>query len=134
MLGALTSILRYLAAIVVGVLTAFSAIYVGRLKNNVDVKALTVTANDALRDDLLHLIDRYEQKEQFLISRIDTNEKRNMELQEKISELISENRELLTEVSKLRTENAGLKRDISELRDEMHQTRIELKNRDKTGD
>jgi uncharacterized coiled-coil DUF342 family protein len=57
-----------------------------------------------------------------------------MELQEKISELISENRELLTEVSKLRTENAGLKRDISELRDEMHQTRIELKNRDKTGD
>jgi chromosome segregation ATPase len=134
MLGTLTSILPYLAAIVVGLLTAFSAIYVGRLKNNVDVKALTVTANDALRDDLLHLIDRYEQKEQFLITRIEIYEKRNLELQDKISELIKENRDLLEEVGKLRTENAGLKKDISELRDEIHQARIELKNFDKTGE
>lgn len=108
----LNTYLPVISAIIVAIITAYVNYKVGRLKNTVEVKTLASDASEALRDDLLQVIDRYEVREKFLIERIDRNEKQNEELQITIAQLRHD-------IVALRIENQGLKAELQETRKEL---------------
>ena len=104
--------LPVMSAIAVALLTFLGNYLIGRQKSTVDVKALSTNASDALRDDLLQIIDRYERREQFLIERIDKNNATNEGLQTTIATLRSE-------ISGLRIENQALSAELQKVRKEL---------------
>lgn len=108
----LNQYLPLLSAIAVALFTFLGNYYVGKLKNNVDVKTLTTNANEALRDDLLILLERYEKREESLTDRITRYDKQNDELQSTITTLRSE-------IGALRIENQGLKAELQQTRHEL---------------
>lgn len=108
----LSAYLPVISAIVVAAITAYVNYRVGNLKTNLDARTLTANAGDALRDDLLQVIDRYEKREQFLIERIDRNEKANEALQTTLSQLRQE-------IVNLRIENQELKAELQHTRREL---------------
>jgi len=108
----LSTYLPIVSAILVAAITAFVNYRVGFLKTNVDVKTLANNASDALRDDLLEAIDRYERREQFLVDRIERAEKINETLQITLAQLREE-------VAALRIENQGLKVELQKTRKEL---------------
>jgi len=108
----LSTYLPIVSAILVAAITAFVNYRVGSLKTTVDVKTLANNASDALRDDLLEAIDRYERREQFLVDRIERAEKTNEALQITLSQLREE-------VAALRIENQGLKVELQKTRTEL---------------
>jgi chromosome segregation ATPase len=101
-----------MSAVVVAIITFVGNYYVGRLKSTVDARALATNANDAVRDDLIQMIDRYEKREQYLIDRIDKTEVLHEELQGTI-------RKLREEINALRLENQGLKAELQQTRQEL---------------
>lgn len=104
--------LPVISAVVVAIITFVGNYYIGKLKTRTDLKTISSNAGDALRDDLLQVIDRYEKREQFLIDRIDKNEKQNDELQNTISLLRQE-------IIALRIENKELKAELQQTRKEL---------------
>lgn len=108
----LSPYLPVISAIVVAIITFAGNYYIGKLKTKTDIKTITANASDALRDDLLQIIDRYEKREQFLVDRIDRNEKQNDELQNTIGLLRQE-------INALRIENQGLKAELQITRKEL---------------
>lgn len=108
----MTTYLPVISAVVVAIITFVGNYYVGKLKTNIDARTLSSTASDALRDDLLQVIDRYEKREQFLIERIDRNEKQNEDLQAVVAQLRQE-------IVALRIENQSLKSELVRTRKEL---------------
>lgn len=113
------TLLQILGTIVVGIISAGSALIIAAIKTRFDNKVVSVSASDALRDDLLTLLDKYEQRETKLNERLDNNEKRNQELQDAIAEL-------RTQIDLLRQENADLRQENKALKVELQRTRKEL--------
>lgn len=101
----LSTYLPVISAVVVALITFAGNYYIGRLKNNIDVRSLATNAGDALRDDLLEAIDRADRREQMLSDRIDKAEKHNNELRELVATLQQE-------ILSLRIENRKLKADL----------------------
>jgi chromosome segregation ATPase len=99
------TVLQILFTAIVGIMSAFGAYKVGITKTKIDAKIATTSASDALRDDLLGLVDKYEAREKTLIDRLERNEKRNEELQRTISDLSDQ-------IIILRRENAELKAEL----------------------
>ncbi len=95
--------------IIVGFITAVVTVYgnilIGKWKNRTDTKVIVTNAGDALRDDLIALIDRYEKREQWLVEQLRSNEKRNEDLQKTINTLYDE-------IISLRRENKDLKAEL----------------------
>lgn len=124
-----TEYLPIIASIIVAVITAYGSYRVGGLKTRIDAKALVTNAGDALRDDLLAALDRYEARERFLIGRLDQYEKTTQDLQRTIADLT-------TQILDLRIENKQLKIDlektIAEL--ELFNRKVYYKPKDTTGD
>lgn len=108
----LSTYLPVISAIIVAFITAYVNYRVGKLKQNVDVRTIATSASDALRDDLLSLVDKYEQREKFLIGKIDKVEVSNQLLQETINSQ-------RFEITELRIENRSLKDDLAKLRKEL---------------
>lgn len=106
--------LPYIVAIGVALVAALANYFVGNLKNKVDTKSLINNANEALRDDLLGLVDRYETREKQLVARNDENTQQNERLQTTITTL-------RLEINSLRIENQDLKAEVQKLRSELHQ-------------
>ncbi len=96
---------QILGAIVVGALSAGSAYFIAIRNIRLQTNVATNSAGDALRDDLMGLIDRYEKREQWLTGQIVESNKRNEELQVTITGL-------RTEVTALRNENIDLKTEL----------------------
>lgn len=113
------TLLQILGTIIVGIISAGSALIIAAIKTKFDNRVASVSASDALRDDLLTLLDKYEQRETKLNERLDNNEKRNGELQDAISEL-------RTQIDLLRQENADLRQENKALKVELQRTRKEL--------
>lgn len=109
-----TEYLPLASAFVVAICTFLGNYWIGRLKNKIDIKTISNNASDALRDDLLQVIDRYEKREQFLVDRIDKNDRTNEALQITIAGLRSE-------ISVLRQENQALKAELQQTRRELEQ-------------
>lgn len=101
--------------IVTALLSAISALITWRIaveKTRADLKINTRQASDALRDDLIALIDRYEKREEALLQRLKERDKTADDLQ--------------TQVSNLRTEIAVLRQENVDLKAELQRTRKEL--------
>lgn len=108
----LENYLPTIIAFIVGLITAYVNLRIGKLKTNVDTKALTNSASDALRDDLLDLVGRYESREKMLVEKSDKVAQQNEQLQTTINTL-------RLEVNALRIENATLQSEVHKLRTEL---------------
>lgn len=104
--------LPFIAAVIVAAITAYANYHISNLKNKVDAKTLVTSASDALRDDLLGLVDRYEAREKILFDKNERNEQQNEELRETVNAL-------RIEVTSLRIENQDLKAEVQKLRKEL---------------
>lgn len=113
----LSTYLPHIVALIVGIGTAYINYKIGKLKTHVDSKTVITNAGDALRDDLLQIIDRYEKREASLLEKIETVNKSNQELQ--------------TTVNALREEITILRIDNRTLKAELQQTRRDLEAFDK---
>lgn len=108
------TLLQVILTALVGSLSAFVAYKVGITKTRLDARVATTTASDALRDDLLGLVDKYEAREKTLIDRLERNEKRNDELQKTITDLRDQIDTLRSENKELRVELQRTRKDLEE--------------------
>jgi len=115
----LNQYLPVISAIIVAIITFVGNYYINRLKTTVDTKTLATNANDALRDDLLQIVDRYEKREQFLTDRVD-------KLTDRVDKSEATKEELHEVIRKLRDEIIALRTENQSLRNELQQTRLEL--------
>lgn len=108
------TLLQFLGTILVGLVSGGGAYIIGTRKTRLDAKIATTTASDALRDDLLALVEKYEAREKTLIDRLERNEKRNDELQRTITELRDQ-------IDTLRSENKELKAELQKTRKDLEE-------------
>lgn len=115
----LTTYIPVITAFVVALITVYGNYKVGQLKSNIDSKTITVNAGDALRDDLLNLIDKYEKREFLLLEKMSKYDEQNQKLQETVTglrdeilTLRSENRQLTSELQRTRAELEAFERKV----------------------
>jgi predicted RNase H-like nuclease (RuvC/YqgF family) len=101
-----------IVAVAVALITVLGNYYIGRVKNRTDVKTIANNASEALRDDLLALVDKYEKREESLVDKNDKLSTTVQELKEEVLALRAENRELKAEVQRLRKELEAFERIV----------------------
>jgi chromosome segregation ATPase len=106
------TLLQILGALIVGLIGGGGTIYIGLRKTQLDTRIATTTASDALRDDLLALVEKYELREKTLIDRLERSDNRHDEYVKRNEQLQEVIKNLRAEIDQLRTENAELKREL----------------------
>lgn len=116
--------LPFVAAIIVGVVTAFVNYRLGNYKNKTEVKALSNSESEALRDDILALVSKYEAREK-------QYEEREARLNNTLEKREETNQQLRGLVETLRLEVNALRIENQSLTAELHFVRAELEKFDR---
>lgn len=118
------TLLQILGALIVGLISGGGAAYIGIRKNKLDTKVAAQTASDALRDDLLALVEKYELREKTLVDRLERSDNRH-------DEYVKRNEQLQTVIQGLRDEIDILRRENAELKRELQKTQRDLEEFDR---
>lgn len=115
------TLLQILGALVVGLVGGGGTIYIGLRKIRLDARTATTTASDALRDDLLALVEKYELREKTLVDRLERSDTRHDEYVKRNEQLQDVIKSLRTEIDTLRRENADLKAELQKTRKDLEE-------------
>lgn len=118
------TLLQILGALIVGLIGGGGTIFIGLRKIQVDAKTATTSASDALRDDLLALVEKYELRERTLVDRLERSDARH-------DEYVKRNEQLQDVIKSLRTEIDTLREENRQLKVELQKTRKDLEEFDK---
>ncbi len=118
------TLLQILGALVVGLVGGGGTAYIGLRKVRLDARIATSTAGDALRDDLLALVEKYEARERTLIERLERSDNRH-------DEYVKRNEQLQITINGLRTEIEALRAENSQLKVALQKTQHDLEEFDK---
>lgn len=119
MLTTLREYLPTIGAVIVAVITIYGNYRVSKLKTNLDSRVMLNSASDALRDDLLIFIDKYDKREQELIKEVKELKDQNAKQEAHNIELRDNQNQLNIQIAQLRIENNVLTTELKLTRERL---------------